>query len=379
MRVVLDHQAFCYQRFGGVSRYFAELAARLCYSAEPQVDVFAGFHMNEHLRHGAAPVRGVYLPAIPHTARVRDVLNRAALAAYLRVRPADVVHETYFAPRRPAMRGGRTVVTVFDMIHELFPGEFPRHDRTAQWKAAAVARADHVICISASTKRDLVGILHRDPADISVIYLASSLGEPTAASAKEYPDDAPGQSGAGAGAGAPVAGAYLLYVGLRGGYKNFELLLRALAVRPALRELRLVCVGGGAFTAEERGRAAELGLADRVVYRQGGDTMLRTAYRHAVALVYPSRYEGFGIPPLEAMELGCPVVCGAAASLPEVVGDAAELVDVTELDSLAAGIERVAGDGAHAAELRRRGRARAALFSWDRCADETAAVYRSLM
>jgi glycosyltransferase involved in cell wall biosynthesis len=109
----------------------------------------------------------------------------------------------------------------------------------------------------------------------------------------------------------------------------------------------------------------------------GEHTQARRSCARAAALVYPSLYEGFGILPLEAMSLGCPVVCGAVASLPEVAGDAAELVDLTDAASLAAGLEKVVLASAHAAAGRRSGQ-RARQFSWDRCPADTRDVYRAL-
>jgi len=102
-------------------------------------------------------------------------------------------------------------------------------------------------------------------------------------------------------------------------------------------------------------------------------------YRHAAVFAYPSLYEGFGIPPLEAMSFSCPVVCCPVASMPEVVGDAAAFFDANETDSLVRAIERVTEDATFRADLVQRGTARLAHFSWQRCADETLQVYRRLL
>jgi glycosyltransferase involved in cell wall biosynthesis len=259
------------------------------------------------------------------------------------------------APRKAAI-----VVTVFDMIHERFPQYFSPSDTTAANKLASVRRADRVICISESTRRDLLEHVPLNPDVVSVVHLA---GAPVPSVRPSRPI---------------VDGPYVLYVGARGGYKNFEGLLCAFAGSSVLRKgMRVVAFGGGSLDAAERARVRALGLEGTVVQISGDDAALDAAYTFAAAFVYPSRYEGFGIPPLEAMARGCPVVCAANSSLPEVVGGAAEMCDAGDPESIAAAIERVVGSRAHADELRARGRARSAQFTWDRCARASYDVYRA--
>lgn len=360
MHVAFDQQVFSWQVHGGISRYYCELAARLAARAECRVSVIAPMHVNAYL--GALPpgvVVGARVPQLARTGRARQLASAVLARGWLRAQRPDIVHETYYARRGAAARGAARVVTVFDMIHERFPADFPAHDDTRERKAAAVLRADRVICISESTRRDLLDLVAVDPARVSVVHLA---GMPPATPA----------------VGAPVPdGPFLLYVGQRSGYKNFAGLLRAVASSPALRgRIRVVAFGGGPLAAAERALIQALGLpADAVVEVAGDDAALAALYCRAALFVYPSRYEGFGLPPLEAMSYGCPVVCSGTSSLPEVVGDAAELSDPDRPESIAAAIERVLTSPERAAELRRRGGVRAATFTWDRCAAETLAIY----
>ncbi len=159
---------------------------------------------------------------------------------------------------------------------------------------------------------------------------------------------------------------FLLYVGLREGYKNFHRLLAAYSRSQLLkRDFDLVCFGGGALGGEERSRARDLGVPTaRLRYVSGGDEALAQLYASAAALVYPSVYEGFGIPPLEAMSVGCPVICSNSSSLPEVVGDAAELFDPLDEDQIRSAMERVVMSEGLRKDLSERGRRRCALFSW---------------
>jgi glycosyltransferase involved in cell wall biosynthesis len=170
----------------------------------------------------------------------------------------------------------------------------------------------------------------------------------------------------------------LLYVGERArAYKNVGAVLTALTRLD--RGVRLVCFGGGPFTDAERARLHELGLAGRVSWRAGDDDDLAGAYREARALVYPSRWEGFGLPALEAMAHGCPVVCTNTGSLTEVVGDAALTFDPVDIDMLVDVLTRVIADDACAAALSKAGHERAAAFTWDATATRTIEAYRQVV
>ncbi|MBT8060266.1 MAG: glycosyltransferase family 4 protein, partial [Gammaproteobacteria bacterium] len=173
---------------------------------------------------------------------------------------------------------------------------------------------------------------------------------------------------------------YLLYVGQRDGYKNFGRLLRTWAGDSVLLgEFDLLCFGGGPWSTEERAEIGRLSLPDgRLIQAHGEDAVLVGLYQNAAAFVYPSMYEGFGIPPLEAMSQGCPVLSSNVSSMPEVLGDAAEYFPPEDRDALREALHRVLGDSERRSELQARGRERAARFTWRRCAEETLAAYRVL-
>ena len=255
------------------------------------------------------------------------------------------------------------MLTVFDLVHEKFTGQYSRFDPTSAEKAAAVARADHIICISKNTQRDLVELLAVPMEKTSVVYLGSSALKVNREGTLPR-NDRP----------------FLLYVGVRGGYKNFKRLVAAFASSALLkRDFDLVCFGGGALSGEERRHAKELGISEgRLRHVSGGDDVMAQLYATAAAFVYPSVYEGFGIPPLEAMSVGCPVICSNSSSLPEVVGDAAELFDPLDEEQLRNAMERVVTSEGLRQELIARGRRRCAAFSWEGCAQETLSIYRKL-
>jgi glycosyltransferase involved in cell wall biosynthesis len=365
MKVIYDTQIFAEQEFGGISRYFCSLAAELVRLPDAEVRIVAALHVNGYLKElGRGIAAGLYVRRLPKTGRMIKALGGALFEPVAAMMRPDIVHETYYSPR--STYGGRVphVLTVYDMIHERFPGSFAVNDPVASYKASAVHRADHIFCISENTRRDLLEI-HNLPEDrITVTYLGYDALAVSSLTAAELVGDSP----------------YLLHVGGRQGYKNFDGLLRAYAASNWLHtNFRVVCFGGGAFSALEKGLIAELGLSDAQVMQMGGaDDRLAALYRSAAAFVYPSMYEGFGIPPLEAMSLDCPVICSNTSSIPEVVGDAGEYFDPANTASIREALERVLQSGARRNRLVELGRVRCKLFSWERCAQETMAVYRRL-
>jgi glycosyltransferase involved in cell wall biosynthesis len=359
--IVYDFQAFQLQRRGGISRYVVEIAREL--ASAHAVRVVAPLHVNRCLRdEPAVPRSGLYLGSLAHgLSPFADALNRwASRAALARIKP-DVLHETYYARRPLSPRRRPVVITVYDMIHELYPDLYPDDD-TAARKAAAVERADHILCISRTTQEDLIRILGVDRGKTTVTYLGCAW------------DGAPDHVGP-----SPCRRPYLLFVGDRGAHKNFRTLLAAFAASGRLRkDFTLVCFGA-AFTVSERAAMTALGLtADDVEHARGPDRRLREYYRHATMLIVPSRYEGFGLTPIEAMTLGCPVVASRGGSLPEILGRAAEYFDADSAGDLGDAIERVADSVEKQAELRALGRERAARYTWASCAAKTLEAYRRL-
>lgn len=366
LRILFDYQTFTIQQVGGISRYFCALAGELAGYPDTWVRVVAPVHLNTYLAKAKREVAfGCYVGGIPKKRAVSRALSSLLFAPIARAARPDIVHETYYAPRAPGRGIAHRVLTVFDMTHEKLPHEFSASDKTRQLKAAAVGRADRIVCISENTRRDLLDTLSCPEDKVTVTYLGYD------------PLHANGQSAA----ALVGAGPYLLHVGARKGYKNFAGLARAFAASSWLKEnFRLICFGGRGFSSAERAMLAELKLgAERVLHIAGDDERLAALYAGAAAFVYPSKYEGFGIPPLEAMSLDCPVICGAISSIPEVVGEAGEYFDPDDIESMRDAMERVLQSSTRRQELVQLGRERCRLFTWERCARETRDVYRTLI
>jgi glycosyltransferase involved in cell wall biosynthesis len=364
LHIDYDHQIFAMQKFGGISRYVFELARRVAHADGFSASIIAPLHVNAYLCDGGAHVRGIRVPQMARSGSAIKALSaELSSVRYLFAARPDIVHETYYSARRIAPRGCPTVVTVHDMIHEKFPQYFHADDQTSARKRKAIARADHVICVSHSTRRDLLALCDVAPEKTSVVHHGVGIAVANTLSAS-------------------VTGSrpYILYVGERGGYKNFTALLTAYASSTELRRsVALFAFGGGGFQPHEKELIRRLSLDDTAVRQvSGGDDVLASLYRHAVMLVYPSLYEGFGIPLLEAMSLDCPVVCGDKSSIPEVVGDAALVCDSSDIDALRTSMDIVARSADTREGLISRGRSRIQLFAWERCAAETMEVYKTV-
>ena len=366
-RVVFDHQIFSTQQFGGISRLFSELARHLAEDTSWKVRILAPVHVNEYLGTLAPEiVIGWKVRPFRTNTSVRRWLNTSVSRALIKREKPAIIHETYYSAAPSGPRRVPSVVTVYDMIHELFPTAFPEEADLTARKRAAVVRAAHVICISESTRNDLLDYFPVNPAKVSVVHLGPGIAaSATSARSSGSSSDRP----------------YLLFVGERGAYKNFIGLVRALQARPEiLRANDLLLFGGGPLRETERALLATSGIAANAVRHVGSNgEQLAELYRNAAALVYPSLYEGFGLPILEAMSCNCPVVCGTSSSIAEVAGDAAAFCDPADPESLGAAITHLLDNPDRAEALRQLGQKRARLFSWSRCARETAAVYEAVL
>jgi glycosyltransferase involved in cell wall biosynthesis len=369
MRIAFDHQAFSRQRYGGVTRYFFHLIKSLLEISSNEIKIVTPVHINEYIN--ALPsniIYGKFLNGYPlKSKRLFQLFNTFAGRFHIGLWQPDVIHETYFSNVRTGFPGVPTVVTVYDMTHELFPEKFFPWDKTSANKKKAVDRAHHVICISESTRNDLLRIFNVPANKVSVIYLAyekDKQDQPGQTSPPFHDNNRP----------------YILFVGHRSGYKNFNRLLTALAIdREILEQFDAICFGGSKFTYNELSLIKKLGLSKSVRQVSGNDEFLTNLYTSASALVYPSLYEGFGLPLLEAMAHNCPVICSNTSSLPEVVGDAAELFDPTDEDSMLRALKNVLLSRARQNELVDRGRYRSSLFSWKKCAEQTLKVYEKIV
>jgi glycosyltransferase involved in cell wall biosynthesis len=367
MRIALDYQAFTYQTYGGISRYFTQLALGMM-NLKHQVKVFAPLHRNSYLDSlPRAVVSGRRINSYPFkTAHFflayNELISRNKIAKW----KADIVHETYYSKRGTAPADRPVIITVYDMIHELFSGEFRKFDNTVEIKKIAIARADHVICISENTKKDLINLYGTSASKITVVFLGYENFTVNTCRLDIFQ---------------AKARPFLLYVGARVGYKNFAGLLCAVAAsKKLLSDFDIVAFGGQKFSNNELSLIRSMGFAEnQVTHIDGNDALLGKYYNTARAFIYPSLYEGFGLPPLEAMAHNCPVISSSTSSMPEVICAAGEYFDPSSIDDMRRAIEAVVYSDSRIQALKLLGQERLTHFSWPKCVHETLAVYRSVI
>jgi glycosyltransferase involved in cell wall biosynthesis len=367
MKIAFSHHIFSLQQYGGISRYFVQLIKHL--NPYVSVTVLNVFHINNYLVH-THKIQKIMI----HVSKLNPLFLRLIYLVnnfiqYLQIKIAnkfDVLHLSYYSALKYKNKKTKVVLTVYDMIHEIYPESFPQKDQTAARKQNAINVADHVICISESTKKDLIKYYKTPEEKISVVYLGFEF-DLGSISKNVYIQTRPKP--------------YILFVGQRSGYKNFFGLLSAYAKSNYINEnYDLICFGGGQLKSDEFDKISDLKLdKNRIAFLSGGDDVLMSLYSNASLFVYPSLYEGFGIPPLEAMSVGCPVVCSNTSSIPEVVGDAALLFNPHSDGDIANAIESVLQNDKLRNELITKGYERLKFFSWEKCAKEHFDVYRKVL
>jgi len=369
MKILYDHTVFEFQRYGGISRYFYELITRLSTTENMDVSLFQGFNINEYAFSKHKQNYGSYWSYklkskrtiskyIPHM--LFSISNKILFEYSMMTSNANIYHPTFYMKRIKHNNKIPIVITVYDMIYELYPDLFADSRSVIKAKKRAIKIADTIISISENTKNDLIRIYGLPESKIKVVYLASSLCSSNTLESDELK------------ASYRITRPYILYVGDRRAYKNFKILIDS--YRNHLSNyFDLVCFGGGKF------KPNELKSSDNnIIQLHGSDDLLASLYKHAFCFVYPSLYEGFGIPPLEAMSMGCPVIASNTSSIPEVVGNAAMLFDPHSEKELIHSIQSLYNESTRK-DLIKRGYEQEKKFSWEKMANETLSIYKSIV
>jgi len=371
LEVIVDGIIYELQSHGGILRLFSEILPRMCLIDETlnitllmtgQSQQALPCHPRIHIC--SAPRIERFL--LPHLVwqypaqRLKEWWLRLSIGRT----GGKIWHSTYFT--MPKMWGGVTVVTVADMIYEHFPELFNTigAERFRKQKRRCILSADAVICISETTQRDLLHFYGIDSDKVWAVPLSYSNTFKRLANLAERTES-------------PVSGPFLLYVGTRTHYKNFGQLIQAYSLWQHRQEVSLVVVSKE-WSKDEIDSLGGLGIYDRVrLLDKVDDETLCYLYNTASAFVYPSLYEGFGIPLLEAMACGCPVVASRIPSTIEVAGDCPVYFDPEEIEDLVLALDKVLSEGRDS-QRSLVGLERVKDFSWERAAEQTLKVYRSL-
>lgn len=369
MRILLDPQIFSQQTYGGISRYYTEIFSELDKKEEVDVILPIYFTDNFYLKTTNLLSKNKILTTFYETLSsfkistksLRKKQSEKLLKRVCQESNYDVFVPTYYNPYFLDLIGDKPfVLTVYDMIHELFPDFFLDDPyRVTEYKRELIHKATRIIAVSHNTKKDIQKIFPDIDADkIHVIHHGSSIKIENNIEVR-LPKN------------------YILFVGSRADYKNFKFLVNA--ITPILKEnaeLVLLAAGGGEFKDDEISYIEEKGLSQQIQQKNFEENELGHFYKNAKFFVFPSQYEGFGIPVLEAMACGCPIILSNSASFPEVAGDAGIYFDNNSENDLTNKIRLLLDNDNLRKEFSRKGLEQVKKFDWKVAAEQCLHVYR---
>ncbi len=365
MKILFDYNIFSHQKLGGISRYFINLHKYMNRYQDVNCKIFTPIHFNKFLKsYKDKKNNHFYLKDYPKfTRKLINFFNYSSSKIYCKYFKPDIIHKTFFNYNFDNNKKTKKVITVYDLIHEIYHNDFNRSDNYLP-KKNFLNIVDSIICPSYKTKNDLIHFYNIKPEKISVIYMG--INEFNDTKELEFSNKLK---------------PYLLYVGDRKRYKNFKNLIIALSIKKnILNDFKLVCLGGGKFSNTEKILFKDHKINENeIIQLEGDDRILLNLYKNAQAFIFPSTYEGLGLPQLEAMSLGCPVISSNHEAILEAVDKSAALFNPNEPEDIINVIEKTIYSKEKLNDLKQKGFERSKLFSFEKCAKETLNLYKKIL
>ncbi len=366
-KVLFDDQIFTGQKIGGISRYFSQLFKE--FETNDSIDYKLPLIYSENIYlKGLKKVKNYgFLEGKKFKGRDRllnffQKISRQSSKICLTSGNFDIFHPTDYNPYfLDYLNNKPFVITIHDMIHEIYAGEFFNvNDTYISRKRLLAEKASKIITVSQNTKNDIIKFYGIDENKITVIYHANSLNvnlcDPI-----------------------PVPEKFLLFIGSRGRYKNFNFFIKSISsLFQEDKDLYLICVGGADFTSEEILIFDKFGIKNRILHYFVNDSQLVYLYKKTIAFVFPSLYEGFGLPILEAFACGCPVIASNCEVFKEIGHDSVMYFDGRESDSIFQVVSQVIENKNLRVHLASNGIVHAKKFSWVEAARLTTNLYESI-
>jgi len=390
MKVLYDYQIFDEQKFGGISRYFYELIRRSASFNKTEIELSLVYTNNEYILNDnyfsekvqTKPIRKTFIKVngnIPLNRLFYKIekkiiskinpdksteKNKSASIVKIKEGNFDIFHPTYYDDYFLDYLDNKPyILTIYDLIHEIYPEFYMYHSLNKSQKL--LTGAAKIIAISENTKKDLVCLYDVDPDKVEVTHLANSLISDDNWENKLLISKLPAK--------------YLLFVGNRNNYKNFYFFAEVFKkVSFSYPDVFIVCTGSE-FNKDEKNFFNKLGLQDKIIHRFTSDGDLKILYQHAIAFVFPSQYEGFGLPVLEAFSCGCPVLCSNTSSLSEIAKDAVVYFDPKNPNSLLNAVYQVLSKEELRKTLIIRGNHQLENYSWDITTQKTIELYKKCL
>ena len=360
MKIAYDYKIFWNQKYGGISRYFTNLFKNL---NEQKIDykVFAPYYKNQYLLDlPNENIDGAHIrDSIPFISNIIKLYNESISARNIKKWKPDLIHYTYYYDK--IKKQNTSIVTVYDLIHEITSSKI---NKVIKPKKKMLDIADHIICISKNTKNDLLNFYDIDEKKVSVIYLG---GNHLEKKLSKLPEKFNNKS-------------YILYVGSREKYKNFEILLKGFSKSKKLStSLDIVLFGGGKLTKKEKALLSDLKINEnKIIQVDGDETILKNLYKAAKVFVFPSLYEGFGLPLLESVENDCPIVCSDIPIFREILNDSAFYFKPDSCESLIVSLEKVVFSSDDFLTKKKYDLLKGK-FTWEECSANTLDLYKKII
>ena len=354
MKILFDHQLF-YDVYGGASKYFAMMINSLPQGSWDTTTLLA---CNEYVR--AMHLFRYFPKYFRGQARLLEHINRPYTSHILSRQKFDVFHQTNFGTYYGNSLGNKPLVITY---HDANMSTYSPRPDIVELQNQSLRRADAIIAVSNNTKKDLLTLFpFVDEKKVHVIYHGIEKIHDKPQHIKDITNTP-----------------YILYVGLRAEYKNFHRFIKAFAILSKSHpNLRLICTSMP-FTTTELAKFKELEIEDKVIHVSASEELMKQLYAEALFFIYPSIYEGFGMPILEAWETRCPVCLSDTSCFPEIAGDAGLYFNPKDIDDMTAKIKLLTEDDNLRQQLISKGCSRVNLFTWQKCANEHYKIYESLV
>jgi glycosyltransferase involved in cell wall biosynthesis len=367
IKVFFDHQKFSTQKYGGITRYFSYIINGIKENPDFSYKIGCLNSPNHYIKSEKLLLNNL-LGNTVFDSNFRSVLyklNQQYCTFLLKNSDFDVIHPTYYDPYFIASNKKKkpVVVTIHDMTHERLPQYFWSQDALTYNKKMNIQSADRLIAISQTTKSDLIEFSNVNPDHIEVIYHGIDTQSPLAIDpVHNIPEN------------------YLLFVGDRGGYKNFHLFIKAFSlIVDKHPDLKILLAGGGKMGIADLEFIRQLKLESKIVHIDVTDEQLNYLYKNALLFIYPSLYEGFGLPILESFKAGCPILLSDIPCFREIAGVAADFFNPYDLDHLISRLEYLIESKETRSKLVNNGLSRVLDFPINKSIDQTLNIYRELI
>ncbi|MCX2433140.1 glycosyltransferase family 4 protein [Pedobacter sp. GR22-10] len=362
VKVLYDHQIFTEQTYGGISRYFKYLMNGIKKTEQVEYKLGLLRSNNYYIRDEQQPLSSPLFNPLFKTQEKLLKRNNSYSKYLLKKNDFSVFHPTYFNPYFLKYLKKPLVITVHDMTYEALPQFFPSSDPLPFYKRILMEKADKIIAISEITKTDILKYSNVNVDKIEVVHHGIDLAEPVYAPVEGLPEQ------------------YILFVGARWSYKNFHLTVEAFKkLTQKYPGLRLVFAGGGALSYGDSEFLIRNNILDKTIQLSVSDDQLNTLYKNALCFVYPSLYEGFGLPILEAFKNNCPVLLSNCSCFEEIAGNAAQYFDGQSLQSLTEKLEIIISSSPLRREMGNAGKKKSLEYPIDKCISKTIELYKKII